>query len=411
MDERNTIPTMISVETALSMLTANVVTMPPEEIGIDQCTGRILADAVFTDHTQPPFAAAAMDGYAVRFADMAEGASLTVIGEAPAGTPFSGTVDTGQAVRIFTGAPVPAGADHVLIQEHAVRSGDIITVTQAQAAPRHIRPAGLDFSAGDCLAQKGTALTAFHGAVFAAGNVAWVQVYRQPRVMFFTNGDELVPPGKKALTPGEIVDANPFGLGPLITQWGGLPTHLGCVPDDLKALTRVFERAYADGADIVVPVGGASVGDHDHVKRAFALAHGALVFSKIAVKPGKPTWFGHTNGAAGKVPVIGLPGNPASAMVTAHLFLRPLIAAMGGQPSMSTALSGLLTAEISANGQRETFLRASAVLAPAGWQITPAPNQDSALILPFATCNALVRRMPGAKALSAGASVQFTHLH
>ncbi|MEL7017349.1 MAG: molybdopterin molybdenumtransferase MoeA, partial [Pseudomonadota bacterium] len=130
MDERSTIPTMISVETAVSMLTANVVTMPPEEIGIDQCAGRILADAVFTDHTQPPFAAAAMDGYAVRFADMAEGASLTVIGEAPAGTPFSGTVGTGQAVRIFTGAPVPAGADHVLIQEHAVRSGDIVTVTQ-----------------------------------------------------------------------------------------------------------------------------------------------------------------------------------------------------------------------------------------------------------------------------------------
>ncbi|MEL6113492.1 MAG: molybdopterin molybdotransferase MoeA [Pseudomonadota bacterium] len=411
MADPDALPTMISVETAREVISNAATAMSAEDIGLDHCTGRVLADAVYANHTQPPFSVAAMDGYAVRFTDMDEGVSLRVIGEAPAGTPFGGVVERGQAVRIFTGAPVPTGTDHILIQEEAIRDGDTITVTHSQVGPRHIRPSGLDFSQGECLAEAGSLLNAFHGAIFAAGNVARLSVVRRPRVMIFTNGDELVPPGTSALTPGQIIDANPYGLSPLISAWGGAPTHLGCAPDRLDDLRAIFENTCSGksdgGADIIVPVGGASVGDHDYMKAAFAAAGGERLFSKVAVKPGKPTWFGRIKGARGPALVLGLPGNPASALVTAHLFLRPLIRGMLNSMQTDDELAGIVTTPIAANGRRETFLRARAAPGPSGWHVTPAANQDSALLLPFARCNALVRRYPDAAAAAAGASIRF----
>lgn len=390
---------MLSVEEAISAVLEGAAPIGHEQAGLGELVGRIAAEDVTARMTQPPFAASAMDGYAVRFKDMRVGAELRVIGEAPAGAPFDGTVGAGEAVRIFTGGAVPKGADHVIIQEDIARDGDAIAIREDQPRARNIRAAGIDFKEGDVLAEKGMRLHDIHGAIFAAANIDKVSVYRRPKVAVFSNGDELKEPGAD-LKPGEIINSNHYALTAMISGWGGEAVYLGCAPDSEEAIRDYFRRGAE--ADVVIPVGGASVGDYDFVKSAFAKEGGETVFSKVAVRPGKPTWCGNM----GKARVIGLPGNPASAIVTAALFVQPLVRRLAGEIWSAPFLKARLAAPVGANGGREAYLRAE----EKDGAVAPASNQDSSLLFPFATANALIRRPVNAPALKAGDEVECVRL-
>lgn len=383
---------MISVDEALELIRANRMPVKHEQIPIESALGRRLAVPARAHVSRPPANMSAMDGYAVRLDDVRnESAHLHVIGQAPAGRPFEGTVTPGTAVRVFTGSVIPAGADHVVIQENAERDGQKLISLQAYDAPRHIRKAGLDFGVGDTLLEPGTVLASEHLAVLAAGNNPSVEVERRPTVGLLANGDELRSPGS-ILAPGQIVNSNPIGLAGLINKWGGEVIDLGTASDDLNAIKTHISRA---DVDILVPIGGASVGDHDHMRRAFDEMGFESVFEKIAVRPGKPTWYSRSETTR----VLGLPGNPASSLVCAHLFLAPLL----GYDLDRVETFGRLSRAIPANGPREHFMRAKASINHRGQvEIEPALDQDSSLLTPFLSSNALIRREPGASPQGVG---------
>jgi len=309
----------------------------------------------------PPRDASAMDGYAVRLADVrAKASTLRVIGEAPAGSPFKGKVNQGEAVRIFTGGAVPPDADHIVIQENAIRKDNLLTTTTDYETARHIRKAGIDFKTGDILINK------------------------PPVVALIANGDELKPPGYE-VEKGDIISSNAAGLGALILSWGGNVMDMGIASDSVESILALIKAAKE--ADIIVPIGGASVGDYDFMRTAFKEAGLNLVFEKIAVRPGKPTWFG----TLGNQTVLGLPGNPASATVCAHLFLKIL---MHRADNISTQ-KAVLTQPLPANGPRETYLRGHLEVSDKGiTQVMPFPRQDSSLLTPFARANILLRLHP-----------------
>ncbi|MEL6245699.1 MAG: molybdopterin molybdotransferase MoeA [Pseudomonadota bacterium] len=393
---------MISVDEALSRLAEHVLARETERVPVAEALGRTLAAPLKSKVDRPPTAVSAMDGYAVRLTDVADpGADLSVIGEAPAGKPFAGRVAAGEAVRIFTGAPIPDGADHVIMQEHAEREGDRVRFSRGYAKHDFVRDKGRDFCAGDTLLEAGTCLGAFELAMAAAANHGEVEVRRKPRVALLANGDELKPPGT-TLGMGEIVNSNPAGLGALVRGWGGVPIDLGIAGDSVTDIQAHIETA--TDADILVAIGGASVGDHDYMRTAFGEVGFETVFEKIAVKPGKPTWFARR----GTQCVLGLPGNPASALVCAMVFLCGLVSGeMGLAPH-----NGVLDAPLPANGPREAFLRAKATLGDDGvMRVTVSSDQDSSLIRPLMDGNCLVRRMANAGAADAGAivSVLMTH--
>jgi len=386
---------MISVSEALSIIYSRRPVLDAETLPLRGISGRINAELITARLTQPPFDSSAMDGYAVKVTDVARpGATLTIIGEAPAGSPFGGVIDAGQAVRIFTGSHVPEGADHVIIQEHVTRSGAQITVNTPSANARNIRKAGQDFILGDTLIPAGTRLDWRHVALIAAANIAEIDVIKRPHVAILSNGNELKSPGCE-IAAGEIVNSNPYALAALIESWGGAATILPVAKDSVKSITKRI--AQARKADIILPVGGASVGDHDHMKPAFAAAGLDLKFSKIAVKPGKPTWFGEL----GTQRVLGLPGNPASALVCAHLFLKPLMGLDTGD--VTTAA---VSRNIPANGPRETYARGRVDFGT----ITLFPKQDSALISPFPKANALIKLPPNSGPWRAGDSLDYIAL-
>ncbi|MEM6899496.1 MAG: molybdopterin molybdotransferase MoeA [Pseudomonadota bacterium] len=392
---------LISVDQAISLILEHRPKMNAETVRLSEALGRTLAEPVVAKLTQPPAAVSAMDGYAVRLADVSKpGANLKVIGEAPAGAPFSGSLGSKEAVRIFTGGHVPAGADHIVIQETVTRDGNVITCEEAHANAKHIRAAGRDFSKGDRLLEAGKLLGPAEISVAAAANHAELAVLRQPTVGLISNGNELKPPGSELLQ-GEIINSNPYGLGTLVQMWGGKllpPQH---ATDSVDAILEALEAISA--ADIIVPIGGASVGDHDHMRAAFSEAGFDSIFEKIAVKPGKPTWFSKR----GDQSVLGLPGNPASAFVCAHLFLHILMGASDGLE----LVSGQLGAPLPANGPRETFMRAEAKLNDGGVvTLHPAIDQDSSLITPFLESNALIRRIPEAEAQDAGSIIEFLRI-
>ena len=376
---------------ALDYITANRGQMPAQRAPLGGLIGATLARDIIANVTLPPHNASAMDGYAAKFSDCSEaGDTLTVIGEAPAGTPFAGEVISGTCVRVFTGSVIPPGADTIIIQENADRNGKTLTVTAPSPVPRHIRKAGIDFMAGDVLARKGDVVTPAHIALIAAGNHDGAMIYRRPRVAVIANGDELRAAGSD-LAPGQIINSNPPFLAALITAWGGVPILPGIAGDNVEAILAMIDTV--KDADIIVPVGGASVGDHDHMRRAFTKAGLSMIFEKIAVKPGKPTWFG----TLGTTRVLGLPGNPASAAVCTHLFLRPL---MTGQSPAKT--QARLTLPAPANGPRENYFRARVSAEPDGLCVTPFPKQDSSLITPLSKANALIRLAPHAPARAPG---------
>jgi len=386
---------MISVAEALEKLFALAPVMDVESVPIRNAAGRVLAQSVAARLTQPPFAASAMDGYAIWGVKVAPGDSFEVIGEAQAGRGFEGTLGKGQAVRIFTGAPVPKGSELVGIQEDVDRGGDRITVKDSLGAGHNIRPAGGDFLKGAEFAAP-RLLKPADVALLAAMNIAEVPVYRRPEIAIISTGDELVQPGEEP-GPDQIIASNAYGLAALIEAQGGIPRLLPIARDDRASLEMVFDLA--KGADIVVTIGGASVGDYDLVGKVAAERGMDRAFYKVAMRPGKPLMAGRLDGAM----MIGLPGNPVSAMVCGTVFLVPVMRAtlgLGAAPAPRVQMA--LADPVEANGPREHYMRARIT----GGQIAAAKRQDSALLSVLASADALLIRPPYDPARGAGEMVE-----
>ena len=387
------------VETALLRLLGSISgPLDTERVPLDAAAGRVLAEPLAAKRTQPPFAASAMDGYAVRYDDAIEGARLRVLGEVPAGYGFADPVVPGTCVRIFTGAPVPEGADAILIQEDAQRDGDKVTVLERPQRGRYIRPAGLDFSAGEVLVEAGKVLDFRDVTLAAAMNHATVPVRRRPRVALLATGDELVEPGNEP-GPEQIVASNGYGLAAMVAAAGGAPSYLGIAPDDKAAIAGRIEPALAEGVEILVTMGGASVGDHDLVQESLTDRGMTLDFWRIAMRPGKPLMFGRL----GDTLVLGLPGNPVSSLVCGLVFLRPMLKAfLGLDPSTNTSEVAVAQA-LPENDRRQDYLRARIVGSRDGRPLVePFERQDSSMLAVFNRSNALVIRPPHAPALAAG---------
>ncbi|WP_417243251.1 molybdopterin molybdotransferase MoeA [Celeribacter sp.] len=390
---------MISVTDALNEVFTLCAPVGTETVALRHAAGRVLAVPATARRDQPPFASSAMDGYAVRDADAGQGATFTVIGEAAAGHAFDGPIGTGQAVRIFTGAPVPADTDRVIIQEDVTRTGDTITQDAPSTQNRNIRPLGGDFKSGDSVAAP-RRLTAQDVTLLAAMNVAEVEVSRKPTVALIATGDELVMPGETP-NPSQIIASNSFGLAAMIEAAGGIARMLPIAHDTESALRQSFELA--QGADVVVTIGGASVGDHDIVGKVASDLGLARAFYKVAMRPGKPLMAGRLDGAL----MIGLPGNPVSSMITAQLFLVPALHALMGLPATpAPRRTATLLADVGANGPREHYMRAQ--LGDEG--IVPFDRQDSSLMSILSTANALLVRAPDAPAATAGETVDYIAL-
>ncbi|MBA5776539.1 molybdopterin molybdotransferase MoeA [Stappia sp. F7233] len=399
---------LISVDEALSRLLDGVSPLQAETVPLAEGNRRVLALPLAARRTQPPFPASAMDGYAVRAADIAgTPADLKVIGEAPAGHGFGGTVGPGQAVRIFTGAPVPEGADTILIQENARRNGDTVTALQSEPLGRFVRPAGLDFRQGDELIPAGRLLGYREVALAAAMNHASLSVIRRPRVAILATGDELVLPGEEP-GPDQIIASNSFGVAALVRDCGGEPIDLGIARDTHASLAEKIALARESDADILVTLGGASVGDHDLVQDALGGEGMSLAFWRIAMRPGKPLMAG----SIGRMKVLGLPGNPVSSLVCSLLFLRPLIGALLGQqaPRRDTE-TARLGGPVGQNDQREDYLRARLTRDERGeLVVVPYSRQDSSMLATFADADVLIVRPPHAPALNPGENVPILRL-
>jgi molybdopterin molybdotransferase len=390
---------MISVDEAVARIVSAFSALEAETVAIGAAEGRVLARDVVAKHNQPPYSVSSMDGYAVRAVDAPQpGASLKLVGSAPAGHPFQGRLAENQAVRIFTGGVVPDGADSIVIQEEAVAADGIVTLNVAAALGRHIRRAGLDFRSGDILVNHGTCLKARDLALLAAGDCSFVEVYRKPKVMVATTGDELSLPGTTR-RPGGIVASSGYALGAMIERWGGMPSDLGILPDTQEAIASIADLA--PSADIIVTIGGASVGDHDLVQKALGPKGFALDFWKIAMRPGKPLIFGRL----GSTPLLGLPGNPVSTLVCAILFLRPAIAALLGVRTKQQDATGRLLSDLNENDSRQDYLRARIERRNGEQFVEPFAIQDSSMLSLFARADALIVRPPHAPSAKAGEKV------
>lgn len=383
---------LIPVEEAKERILKGAKALPRETVSLHDCAGRVLAAAIKARRDQPPFPASAMDGYAVRFADVETApARLKVVGTAPAGHGFNGKVKPGQAVRIFTGAPVPEGADTVVIQENTEAADGHVSVTvAAQRAGQHIRRKGLDFTKGEDLLRTGTLLGAREIGLAAAMNWPALPVTKRPKVAVFTTGDELVPPGG---TPraDQIVSSNSFALSAFVRRYGGEAIDLGIIPDNVKAISRAVRKAA--GADVLLTTGGASVGDHDLVQAALKAAGIELDFWKIALRPGKPLMFARK----GRQRILGLPGNPVSALVCARIFLKPLLSALLGLPPAEEIVKARLGSALPANDLRQDYLRAKVARGADGaYEVTPFTVQDSSMQRALTEAQGLIVRPPHA---------------
>jgi molybdopterin molybdotransferase len=388
------------VTEAMAAILAGAEPLPEEMVALDTAHHRVLARDLAARRTQPPQAMSAMDGYAVRSVDAARVATqLKVIGEIAAGRPFEKTVGAGEAVRIFTGGVIPDGADAVVIQEDTVVEGIGITITEAAVPGRHIRPAGVDFRTGDVLLAGGTRLNDRDLSLAAAMNYPDVAVRRRPKLALLATGDELVMPGSTP-GPGQIVYSNGYALRALARHEGADVIDLGIAADTIESTTQGIRRARDSGADILVTTGGASVGDHDLVKRSLEAEGVAMAFWRIAMRPGKPMMHGRLGGMR----VIGLPGNPVSSYVCGFLFVVPLIRQLSGRSDVHhRAETALLGRDVPANDQREDYLRARLeVRSDRALIATPVSHQDSSLLGNLAAARALLIRPPFAPAAAAG---------
>ncbi len=387
---------LMSVEAARAAMLAGVRRLDPVDLPLAEVLGRTLAEDVVAVRDQPPFTNSSMDGWAVRSADGA--GSRRIIGESAAGHGFPSPLGPGQAVRIFTGAALPQGADAVVIQEDARREGDAVEVP-ASAPGDNVRQAGRDFRAGATLLSEGLRLDPWRLSLCASAGRDRVKVVRPPRVSIVSTGEEVVEapavPG-----PWQIYDSGSPGLEAMLRSWGAGVRRVTGVRDRREAVREAIAGA---GGDLVVTLGGASVGDHDLVRSAAADLGLDLRVESVAVRPGKPTFFGVLGDGR---PLLGLPGNPASAFVCAELFLRPLVAALEGRPSAPALRRVRLLAPLPANGPREHWMRARLSAGPEGEAVEAFLDQDSSLVRIFSEADALLRRLPGAPAAAAGEAVE-----
>jgi molybdopterin molybdotransferase len=393
---------MISVEEARRRLLAPLVPLGAEQVAVSEAAGRVLAEDVEARRTQPPWDVSAMDGYAVRAGDATSvPARLKVVGSVPAGQAYAGMVGRGEAVRIFTGAPMPKGADAVVIQENTERAGDSVVVREAAPPGQHVRPAGLDFRAGEVGLRAGRRLSARDVGLAAAMNRPWLMVHRKPRIAILPTGDEVVMPGDP-VGPHQIVSSNGLALAALVSQCGGIPLHLPIAPDNADALQRI--AAASAGADFLVTTGGASVGEHDLVRDALGASGLALDFWKIAMRPGKPLMVGRYR----DTPMMGLPGNPVSSLVCGLLFLKPAIERLTGVTLADPPpLKARLAIPLPANDRRQDYLRATLSRAADGSiEVRPFEKQDSSMMSLLARSDCLVVRPPHAPAAQAGDNVE-----
>lgn len=391
---------LMPVADAYAAVLKGAAALPEESVALADALHRTLARDVASLRTQPPAAMSAMDGYAVRAADAVLGARLKVVGEVAAGRPFNATIGAGEAARIFTGGVVPAGADAVVIQEDATREGDVVIVNEAPVPGKNIRTAGIDFREGDVLLRRGARLTDRDLGLAAAMNHAQLPVHRRPRVAILATGDELVPPGTTP-GPGQIVHSNAFPLTALARGAGAEATDLGIARDTMEATTAAIRHARDLGADVLVTTGGASVGDHDMVKRALEAEGTEMAFWRIALRPGKPMMHGRL----GPMRVLGLPGNPVSSYICAFLFMVPLVRALAGRSAVDHPTSpAVLGQALPANDKRQDYLRARITdHAQDGVPVVAAVgSQDSSLVANLAAADVLIVRPPFAPAAAAG---------
>jgi molybdopterin molybdotransferase len=391
--------TLLPVDEARAHILAGVRPLPRERVNVGEALGRTLAADLVAKRDQPPCAVSAMDGYAVRAADVERvPATLCLVGAASAGHASPHTVGPGEAVRIFTGAPVPDGADAVVMQENATAAGTHVTIAEAVAPGRFIRRQGLDFARGETLLQA-CRLGARQLGLAAAMGHGTLSVRRRPVVAILATGSELVPPGTSP-KPGQIVSSNSVALAGMVALWGGVPRDLGIARDDLGATRDALTGAA--GADVLVTTGGASVGEHDLVRQALEAEGYTLGFWKIAMRPGKPLMFA----THGRRRALGLPGNPVSAIVCARIFLRPLLAALLGLAADETVTTARLAEALPANDRRQDYLRASLERAPDGTLTArPFPVQDSSMQRALARADGLIVRPPFDEPQPSGAIV------
>jgi molybdopterin molybdotransferase len=394
---------LISVAEAHARLMRLFAPLGVEEVPLSEAAGRVLAGDVVAGRDQPPFPASARDGYALRAADAASGAPLRLVGTSSAGGRYPAPLAAGETVRIFTGAPVPEGADAVLIQEEATRDGDAVVAVERPEPGANIRAAGADFTAG-ARVRAPLRLGAREVALIAAMGAGTVTVARRPVVALIATGDELVMPGEP-VGPDQIYSSNNFGLKAMLEAAGAEARLMPIAGDSAESLAAGF--ALAADADLIVTLGGASVGDLDRVQST-AIAQGMeLDFYKVAMRPGKPLMAGRLRG----VPLVGLPGNPVSALVCGRIFLCPAVAAMLGLPGgLPAPMTARLGAAVEPNGPRAHYLRARVEAGAAGWTCTPFARQDSSLLSVLAEANALMVRAPDDPARAMGETVEFIWL-
>lgn len=391
---------LMPVEEALDRVLADAAPLPPRDVPLDDALGCILASDLAARRTQPPAAVSAMDGYAIRAADTTGGATtLRVVGEVAAGHPFEDAIGPGEAARIFTGGVMPAGTDSVVIQEVVTRDGDSVAISKPVRHGHHVRAAGIDFTDGAVLMAAGRRLTGRDLMLAAAMNYPKLKVVPRPVVAILATGDELVAPGS-APGPGEIVYSNGFALAAMCRSEGAKVLDLGIARDRVDDIAGAVRRARAAGADILLTTGGASVGEHDLVQQALTGEGLSLSFWRVALRPGRPMMHGRLGG----MHVLGLPGNPVSSFVCAFLFLVPLIRRLSGRTDVGHQfVPARLGCDMPANDERADYLRATVTMAADGVAVaTPMPNQDSSLMAPLATADALLIRERHAPAASAG---------
>ena len=390
---------LLPIPEARANILSGLSRLPAESASLTESLGRRLASPLKALRTQPPWDCSAMDGYAVRAADAGAGARLEVVGEAAAGRSHAGAVGAGEAVRIFTGAPVPQGADAILLQEDADREGNTVAVREAALAGRHIRRAGLDFADGETLLETGRKLGARDLALAAAAGHPALDVVRRPRVAILATGDELVSPGGE-IGPDQIVASNSYAISAIVAGEGGTPIDLGIAPDEPAAIRAAIARAFLEDADILVTLGGASVGDHDLVKPALEAEGVSLGFWKIAMRPGKPMMAGRR----GKTLVLGLPGNPVSSIVCSLLFLVPALRKLlTGADHAPELLAGVLGRDMPENDRREDYMRAALTHDSSGVAVVAAfPRQDSSMLRPMSDAECLLVRPAHAPAAKSG---------
>jgi len=383
---------LLSVDEARARMLAEITALPTERVRLAASIGRVLGEEVRAVRDQPPFAASAMDGWAVRATDCP--GTLRLIGESAAGHGYEGRVGPGEAVRIFTGAAVPGGCDAVVIQEDATRDGETVTVPEVKAG-HHVRPAGGDFKRGAVLLEPGARIDPWRLSLAASAGRAEIAVHRPPRVALLSTGEEIV---EAPATPGpfQIYDSGAPALAAMVARWGAEVTRAKPIRDRLEA---VVEAMRAAEADLIVTVGGASVGDHDLVRAAAEALGFSYRVESVAVRPGKPTFFGVL--ADGRR-LLGLPGNPASAFVCAEMFLHPILNAYQGAEPQPVTLPAKLAQDLPANGPREHWMRARLSYQGGEVSVRAYRDQDSSLVSVFAASDALLRRLAGAPAASAG---------